>query len=74
MGQREHQSQSHIFPFGQMLDLGLQRHLEIADIGQRQLMIPCGIKRRDEPQNLLDTHLPVHDLIFGQIADPGTHC
>src|SRR5215207_8501936 len=52
-----------------MLDSRTRRQLEIADVFQRQLVIPRGIEGRDEAHDFLDSHPAVHRLVFGQVAD-----
>ena len=52
-----------------MLDSRAERQLEIFQIFCGERMIPGGIERRDETDDLFDAHPAVHRLVFGQIAD-----
>ena len=69
MGEREHQAEADVLALGQMLDLGAQRQLEIADVFEGELVVPGRIERRDEAHDFFDAHPAPHRLVFGQIAD-----
>jgi hypothetical protein len=73
MGQGEHQAEPHVLALRQMLDFRRQWQLELAEVFEREVMIPGGIERRHESHDLLNPHPSVHLLVFGEITDAGPH-